>query len=403
MPACKKQHRNLAGLRNQGSNQSSPAPSAPPSPSPEGAEPLDQTLDILPSNDSDDEHEGRRTMFDRLRNDWEAEEAADTDSDIDSELASDEDFNSIKMRKSWKNQTKLDNFITSSSRTSSTHPSSSCMSSHMPSPQCTPPPGDTMGMEIEIFPENSPQPIIPHRQHASASPDQLSNSPSDHLESPGITLLSSGAITPIDLADNVKILEAEKEVMAEVESMNMNTEQLEAWEDELDENIQGPNGTMRPWSELREKIRNDIKKGQKTLSLSHLNSLMLVFNFATLWTKGHGRISASQQVAAGWHKDQGVRAKCRPVCPIENQECCIAHWLSHQDDFKNQPSMIEELIKRRGHEYWGWVKYRFREEDKPKFEDAKLVAVKYLDACPAEVIRHFINRTWRWMMLTAQA
>ncbi|KAJ7280466.1 hypothetical protein C8J57DRAFT_1501912 [Mycena rebaudengoi] len=363
MPACKKQYRNLAGLRNQGSNQSSPAPSAPPSPSPECAEPLDQTLDILPSNDSDDEHEGRRTMFDSLRNDWEAEEAADTDSDIDSELASDEDFElnedegteSMKTlacqvdpdddgewlppklawqmkekkerpifyakgpdvmskssctqrryRKSWKNQTKLENFITSSNRTSSTHAPSSRMSSRMPSPQRTPPPEDTMGMEIEIFPEGSPQPIIPRRRRASASPNQLSNSPSDHLESPGITLLSSGAITPIDLADNVEILEAEKEVMAEVESMDMDTEQLEAWEDELDENIQGPNGTMCPWSELREKIRNDIKKGQKTLPLSHLNSLMLVFNFATLQTKGHGCISASQQVAAGWHKDQGV-------------------------------------------------------------------------------------------------
>ncbi|KAJ7117094.1 hypothetical protein C8R44DRAFT_879603 [Mycena epipterygia] len=91
----------------------------------------------------------------------------------------------------------------------------------------------------------------------------------------------------------------------------------------------------------------------------------------------------------------------------------MARWLSHQDDFKNQVSMLEELVKRRGHEiiflpkfhcelnpiemYWGWVKYRFREEDKPKFEDAKQAAIKYLDACTAEIIRHFINRTWRWM------
>ncbi|KAG5221653.1 DDE family endonuclease [Salix suchowensis] len=37
-----------------------------------------------------------------------------------------------------------------------------------------------------------------------------------------------------------------------------------------------------------------------------------------------------------------LRAKCSPVCPFENQDCCMARLLSQQDDFKNQPSM-----------YWG--------------------------------------------------
>jgi hypothetical protein len=50
------------------------------------------------------------------------------------------------------------------------------------------------------------------------------------------------------------------------------------------------------------------------------------------------------------YRNLKLRAKCRPVCPIENQECCMARWLSHQDDFKNQVSMLEELVKRRGHE-----------------------------------------------------
>ncbi|THU75174.1 hypothetical protein K435DRAFT_556894, partial [Dendrothele bispora CBS 962.96] len=40
--------------------------------------------------------------------------------------------------------------------------------------------------------------------------------------------------------------------------------------------------------------------------------------------------------------------------------------------------------------YWGWVKYRYREEDKPKFEDAKEVAARWLDACPLETICGFI-------------
>ena len=47
---------------------------------------------------------------------------------------------------------------------------------------------------------------------------------------------------------------------------------------------------------------------------------------------------------------QKLRAKCSPVCPIENKDCCMAHLLSQQDDFKNQASMIEVLIREAGHE-----------------------------------------------------
>jgi hypothetical protein len=39
-----------------------------------------------------------------------------------------------------------------------------------------------------------------------------------------------------------------------------------------------------------------------------------------------------------------LHAKCSPVCPIENTNCCMAHLLSQQDDFKNQPSMLETFI-----------------------------------------------------------
>jgi hypothetical protein len=47
--------------------------------------------------------------------------------------------------------------------------------------------------------------------------------------------------------------------------------------------------------------------------------------------------------------------------------------------------------------YWGWCKYRYRDEEKKNFAAAKQIAKKYLDACPVEVIRRFINRTWRFM------
>ena len=45
-----------------------------------------------------------------------------------------------------------------------------------------------------------------------------------------------------------------------------------------------------------------------------------------------------------------MRAKCQPVCPFESQNCCMARLLSQQDDFINQPSMLEELITSLGHE-----------------------------------------------------
>ena len=45
-----------------------------------------------------------------------------------------------------------------------------------------------------------------------------------------------------------------------------------------------------------------------------------------------------------------LKAKCKPVCPVENSNCCMARLLSQQDDFKNQISMLEVLVKARGHE-----------------------------------------------------
>ena len=46
----------------------------------------------------------------------------------------------------------------------------------------------------------------------------------------------------------------------------------------------------------------------------------------------------------------GLRAKCSPVCQFESTGCCMARLLSQQDDFCNQVSMLEELIRSRGHE-----------------------------------------------------
>jgi hypothetical protein len=115
----------------------------------------------------------------------------------------------------------------------------------------------------------------------------------------------------------------------------------------------------------------------------------------------------------GWDTKKFKRAKCKPVCPFESQNCCMARVLSQQDDFVNQPSMLESLIKERGHlciflpkfhcelnpieMYWGWCKYRYRQTSKKTFAEAKENALEYLDACPTDVIRRFIQRSWRFM------
>ena len=44
-----------------------------------------------------------------------------------------------------------------------------------------------------------------------------------------------------------------------------------------------------------------------------------------------------------------MRAKCSPICPLENTDCCIARLLSKQDDFQLQESLLEQKIKKRGH------------------------------------------------------
>ena len=54
-------------------------------------------------------------------------------------------------------------------------------------------------------------------------------------------------------------------------------------------------------------------------------------------------------------------------------------------------------------QYWGWCKYRYCEAEKKTFQDAKNAALLYLNACPTEVIRRFINQSWgdSWHFMSA--
>ncbi|ESK81211.1 hypothetical protein Moror_2257 [Moniliophthora roreri MCA 2997] len=104
-------------------------------------------------------------------------------------------------------------------------------------------------------------------------------------------------------------------------------------------------------------------------------------------------------------------AKCKPVCPFENEDCCMARLLSKQGDFMNQKSLLELKIEQAGHYCiflpkfhcelnpieMGWVKYRYWEIPKKNFQEAKDAMLECLDSCPTDVIQRFINQSWRFM------
>jgi hypothetical protein len=47
--------------------------------------------------------------------------------------------------------------------------------------------------------------------------------------------------------------------------------------------------------------------------------------------------------------------------------------------------------------YWGWCKYCYQEHPKANFAEAKEWAIEVLDSCPPNVIRRFINWSWRFI------
>ncbi|KAF9504355.1 hypothetical protein BS47DRAFT_1374401 [Hydnum rufescens UP504] len=98
---------------------------------------------------------------------------------------------------------------------------------------------------------------------------------------------------------------------------------------------------------------------------------------------------------------KGICAKCSPVCPFENEKCCLAWIFNRQEYVINQVSMLEELITKAGHHciflpkfhcelnpiemYWGYAKYHYCRVFKNTFADAK-AAVSSLQSCPLDTL-----------------
>jgi hypothetical protein len=67
---------------------------------------------------------------------------------------------------------------------------------------------------------------------------------------------------------------------------------------------------IKDWETLQRQIKADLKKNVKKLSLSEINKLIILSNFATLHLKGHSCMDASFQIAEQWHDRNGSWLAC---------------------------------------------------------------------------------------------
>ena len=64
---------------------------------------------------------------------------------------------------------------------------------------------------------------------------------------------------------------------------------------------------IRGWQELREQVKEDLRRAKnRNATLTQINQLIVLRNFATLRLKGLKRIVASEQIAEQWHEGRGI-------------------------------------------------------------------------------------------------
>jgi hypothetical protein len=198
--------------------------------------------------------------------------------------------------KSWKSQTSLDNFnFRSTNLPASLKPAVHAPFKNAPCTARKHPAKKTLSPILTAAAPTTKISTVPCVRQASRSP-------------------SCGAISIIDsdeesrggMGETAPRSDAELErIEAECEELPLVEEDAEAWEEELDTNVQDPNVEIKSWDELRKQIKSDLKKQSKTLPLSRINQLMILSNFATLRLKGFSRIQASVEIARQWHEGQG--------------------------------------------------------------------------------------------------
>jgi hypothetical protein len=82
-------------------------------------------------------------------------------------------------------------------------------------------------------------------------------------------------------------------------------ESEEALEDELEENLRGDE-TVKDWGTLRDMAKQQLKKNKNKLTMTQINQLMMISNFATLRLKGFKQEEYGRLIAQQWHHGKGA-------------------------------------------------------------------------------------------------
>ncbi|KIK81411.1 hypothetical protein PAXRUDRAFT_15258 [Paxillus rubicundulus Ve08.2h10] len=98
---------------------------------------------------------------------------------------------------------------------------------------------------------------------------------------------SATVLSDLSTDEDVMAVNAEGVVSDDklIEDGSNNLEEVEVWEDELQESI-APTTKIHDWETLRAQIQLNLKKKHKYLPLSQINQLMILSNFAMLRIKG---------------------------------------------------------------------------------------------------------------------
>jgi len=188
--------------------------------------------------------------------------------------------------KSFKNQTQLDQFF-------HTHPSTSMISQVQQVSDCSISSAKELEQSVEfigeshIFLDDNNWEVsvglstVPESELTIGTPSGSHNPPSDD-----------------ELSDNNKEIISQNWVEQE--------EEVEAWEKELEQDINNHPIEIKDWAALHTQIKANLTKNVKKLALSQINKLMIICNFATLHLKGWSCIAASLEIAAQWHEWEGV-------------------------------------------------------------------------------------------------
>ena len=91
-----------------------------------------------------------------------------------------------------------------------------------------------------------------------------------------------------------------------------------------------------------------------------------------------------------------LRAKCSPVCPFKSQSCCMARLLSQQDDFMNQPSMLETLITSAGHKSVFLPKFHC------ELNPIEMVSSLANTLCTSIMLTRSYYQYWGWSIVTVK-